>query len=264
MIHPSYRKQGMFVSLGRRLYDALEKQAGLHIVWGFPNESSLPGVTRRLGWYIVQTPPNWIGLTHPLALFFPFLLPPRPISGPEGKSVSLPKAPAGIRITPLSGFGSDVDRLWENSRPKGGLIQIRDSRYLNWRYLYQGAFGYRLFGVVEEGNFSGYIVLRMIRIFGLRVSVLMDIFPLPLSNPEITAAVLKWARRYSLLNGSAFMVGLMPRRFYPVLRKAGFMKVPNRFSPKKWILGFRDTRPFSASLQQPESWHILCGDTDIV
>ena len=266
MTHPDYRRQGMFVTLATRLYETMAKKAGIETVWGFPNVNSLPGFTRRLGWKTVNTLPNWVGFTHPLALLYCALQAPRslPTPAPDKGLLKLPKNPAGFRFTAISRFDASFDRLWEARKPRNRIIQVRDSLYLNWRYLGVEAFGYLPFGVYEQGNLAGYVVLRMERIFGLRVGVLMDLFPLPVLNPARTVEVLKWTKRFCLLNGSMFVVGLMPRPHQPIFRKAGFLKAPDRFSPRKWILGVRNSGRHNALLQHPASWHILCGDTDIV
>jgi len=257
MTHPDYLRQGMFVTLARRLYDSIQTEAGIETVWGFPNMNSLHGFTERLGWNIIDTPPNWMSFTHPLAPFLPFLLPSRPI-------LSAPKDPAKICFTAVTHFSSDFDLLWEKFKPRDRVIQVRDSRYLNWRYLGVKAFGYRPFAVHRQGGLAGYVVLRIVRLLGFRVGVLMDMFPLPLISPEKTGIVLKWIKRYCLLNGAAFVVCLIPPRHQYLLRRSGFRKVPKRLSPRTWILGCRCSEKQGPFLRKTENWHVLYGDSDIV
>ena len=266
MTHPDYRRQGMFVTLATRLYETMAKHAGIETVWGFPNENSLSGFTRRLGWHIVATLPNWLGFTHPLLSFYCATGAARslPIPVPGGRPLRLPKNPAGFNFSVITRFDPPFDRLWEAGKPRDRIIQVRDSRYLNWRYLGVEAFGYLPFGVYEQGNLTGYVVLRMQRIRGLRVGVLVDLFVLPGSNRRRTVQVLRWVKRFCFLNGALFVAGLIPPGCGRTFRKAGFFKVPEKLSPRKWVLGCREPKGRRSILQHADAWHIWCGDTDIV
>ncbi len=49
MVHPEFRRQGMFVELARRTYETASSQ-GIDIVFGFPNANSHSGFISALGW----------------------------------------------------------------------------------------------------------------------------------------------------------------------------------------------------------------------
>lgn len=54
MVHPAYRKEGLFVSQAEEVYIEAEAQ-GYSLVCGFPNKNSIPGFRKRLGWTIIDT-----------------------------------------------------------------------------------------------------------------------------------------------------------------------------------------------------------------
>ncbi|WP_282041290.1 GNAT family N-acetyltransferase [Halomonas alimentaria] len=49
MVHPEYRKYGLFVKLAEMSYDVLREKAA-DLVCGFPNSMSAPGFKKRLSW----------------------------------------------------------------------------------------------------------------------------------------------------------------------------------------------------------------------
>jgi len=54
MTHPNYRNQGLFVQLAQLTYE-LCKAEGIQLIFGFPNENSLPGFVDKLGWKVSDT-----------------------------------------------------------------------------------------------------------------------------------------------------------------------------------------------------------------
>jgi len=53
MTHPDYRFKGLFVELARRSFDLCET-LGIRLVFGFPNQNSLPGFINKLGWQMTE------------------------------------------------------------------------------------------------------------------------------------------------------------------------------------------------------------------
>jgi hypothetical protein len=49
MTHKDHAGKGLFTLLATKTYDYCKEQ-GFHCVFGFPNENSFPGFTKRLGW----------------------------------------------------------------------------------------------------------------------------------------------------------------------------------------------------------------------
>ena len=119
MVHPGYRKQGMFSDLANELYRSLDsKETGGTTVWGFPNEASLPGFTHRLGWNPVGIIPLRIMPIRPLTMFcegsarYPDRSCSRWDGSPRCSGNNRPRRPSdrGLRIWSSSGL--DCWRRW--------------------------------------------------------------------------------------------------------------------------------------------------------
>jgi hypothetical protein len=54
MTHPGYRNMGLFTELANLTY-VLCKQEGVCLVFGFPNQNSLPGFVNKLDWQITES-----------------------------------------------------------------------------------------------------------------------------------------------------------------------------------------------------------------
>jgi GNAT superfamily N-acetyltransferase len=52
MTHPDHRNKGLFVELANRTFE-LCIQVGIKLLFGFPNQNSLPGFINKLGWQTV-------------------------------------------------------------------------------------------------------------------------------------------------------------------------------------------------------------------
>jgi len=54
MTHPEYRNRGLFVELAQQTLE-LCRNEGIRIVFGFPNQNSLPGFIHKLKWQTTET-----------------------------------------------------------------------------------------------------------------------------------------------------------------------------------------------------------------
>ena len=269
MVHPEYRRKGIFVALADELYRSMKEKNGVTTVWGFPNQASLPGFTGRLGWNLLSAFPLWVRPFRPLTWFcrqVPLLK--KVFPAPEvQKESSAPSRPyvleSGLVIEPLSHFHEEFDHLWKRHHGLSPIMQIRDRPYLNWRYLGMPAFGYLPFSIKWKGNLAGFMVLRMMDLMGHSFGVLVDLFPFPLINASVTRLVTDFAAVSCRTQGAEFMTCLFSTASPEFLKDLGFRKVPNLFNPKKWYLGCR----FEGNSDIPDSvmsWFISYGDTDIV
>jgi len=53
MTHPQYRNKGLFVELAQMTFQ-LCRSMGIALVFGFPNQNSLPGFLNKLGWVMTE------------------------------------------------------------------------------------------------------------------------------------------------------------------------------------------------------------------
>jgi len=268
MIHPEYRRQGMFSALAREVYDHLETRYNINLVWGFPNDQSRPGFTGQLGWRMLPAIPLMVIPIKPLAMIFnslPLLdkmlkSPPAPIKTDTDFSSSTKIQ--GLHMVPIEHFDEAFDALWQNHSTIAPVMQVRDSLYLQWRYLSVPEFGYRPFAVLHDGRLLGYLVIRMMALKGQMFGVLVDVFPYPMGSVLVIHEIFSFARQYVKAHGGDFLTCLLPQRESGILKKAGFRRVPEIINPKTWQLGYRWAGKGSSG--NLDDWHVTYGDTDVV
>jgi len=273
MVHPAYRKQGIFVRLARDLYRWMESECHISTVWGFPNKVSLPGFTKHLGWNMLTVFPLRVIPIRPFStLKSHFQLPNRAKSPPSYnrknpafmKMDETGEKPPRLQIEPITHFGTDFDELWNRNKTLAPVMQVRDSIYLNWRYLGLPAFGYRPFAIKWQGRLIGYMVMRLMNLRGHYFGAMADLFPFPMGDDTITSYLFRFARDYCKGYGAEFLTCLLSQANSRFLKKAGFISVPARLNPKRWYFACRygdENKPIFGSIDQ---WYITYGDTDIV
>ncbi|MBC8176328.1 MAG: GNAT family N-acetyltransferase [Desulfobacteraceae bacterium] len=274
MIHPEYRKQGMFTALARKVYRLIESRHGINTVWGFPNEISLPGFTRSLNWKLLTVFPLRVIPLRPLAMFYPYLpfkkrfrqnqqgMDDSSSSEISNSGVRFPDVP-GLLVEPITRFDAEFDKLWDRNRDIAPVIQVRNTAYLNWRYFGVSEFGYRAFAIRFDGTLSGYMVIRMMGLRGHFFGVLADLFPFPVRDRSMTRRLFLFARNYCKTQGAEFMTCLISRSDPSLFKEVGLRKIPAIFNPKKWYFGCRYPQNDRAVLGSPKNWYLTYGDTDI-
>ena len=71
MTHPEHRGKGLFIDLAKKTY-ATARSEGIQFVFGFPNENSYPGFSRKLDWRFPYNMVRFIRIipTLPIGLIF--------------------------------------------------------------------------------------------------------------------------------------------------------------------------------------------------
>jgi len=267
MTHPDYRNQGMFSMLANELYHSISRQHNVETVWGFPNNQSLPGFVRRLNWKVIARYPLRIIPLKPLRMLRPYSRLIQRMS----PSSSRPPNPTisrsyiispGVEVFPIQKFSHEFDEIWNRHQPLSHLVQIRDSRYLNWRYCELPEFGYVSFAVRHHDRLAGYLVIRLLELQGHYFGALMDCFPIPIVNDDVTLRLLGFVRRFCRTNGAEFVAFLLPDTARKHLNRMGAITIPDRINPRPWYLGCRWS--MNPPAEQPDGWHITYGDADIL
>jgi hypothetical protein len=271
MTHPRYQKQGMFVTLARELYADLADRHRVTTVWGFPNDASHPGFVGKLEWFDVHVFPTMVKPLRSAPVLQRYLKSPAlsRLVGAVGDAAwrlvtPAARAPRRATIRPLDGFDERFDALWARHRGVARVVQVRDARYLRWRYLGAPGFDYHPFEVLVQGRLEGFVVLRALSLFDLPFGALVECFPFPLVDDEVTRDVLAFAQRWVAEREAAFLTALVPPRHASKLTRFGFIRVPDRVNLRRWYLGARCAPADAAVLRDVAHWHISYGDADIV
>ncbi|MCG6878682.1 MAG: GNAT family N-acetyltransferase [Deltaproteobacteria bacterium] len=275
MTHPRYRRQGLFTALAQDLYHRLETEHNISTVWGFPNQRALSGYTKRLGWRTLPSIPVMIMPLRPLAAIFHVLqwlgghskTPSNTSRNVSNHNFIKLASDDGLHMEPIHRFHGEYDELWQThffpASSKSGqscpIIQIRDSRYLQWRYLAASQFHYHPFAIRYKEKRIGYLVLRMMSLRNQSFGVLADLFPFPIAPDALMRRILSFAGKYVKDQGGDFLTCLSPPNGMQILKRSGFIRLPEIINPKTWYFGYR-----CKNRSNLNHWHITFGDTDIV
>lgn len=83
------------------------------------------------------------------------------------------RVPDGFEIHEVGRFGSDADALWARVSPGYPVALVRDSTYLNWRYV-DNPDEYWMYGLTFRGELVGLVVLTATVRRGVQVGEIMD------------------------------------------------------------------------------------------
>jgi GNAT superfamily N-acetyltransferase len=266
MTDPAMQGRGLFVRVGRHLYQRLEEQ-GFAFVAGFSNRRSHRLMTGPLG----RTP---IG---PFPWCVRPLLPGREAwrrraggtdDAPDAAAFATELELAGVRLACAQPDDDRLDALWARVAPTVTIGAVRDAGFAAWRYATRPDAGYELW-IAEraDGAAAGALVLRMLTVRGLRFGFLVDLLVDP-ADPRAGRALLRLAARRARAQGgvglSALLPGAGPMR--RALLRAGFVRVPERLHPQIIRFSVRGLGRWASrpELADPRAWLLSWADTDVV
>lgn len=253
MVHPRYRRQGIFVSL----FKEVEKQAKIiriNGILGFPNQITLHAYIKKLGWKILyeldvflKTNPRFI-TNAILSKFLDIRSPNQPIYEVTDK----------IYIKKINSF-DDFDLSCDNMKYYYTLK--RDKDYLNWRYIEPSWYSYKCYKIISEEDILGYFVLRFFKYIVFYFAVLIDIFPFPVVSWPITQKIFNTIEKICQNTGVAGLIFSNPFK-WPMSYFPMGIRVPKSLNPRPWYVGWKDlTQKVKISGNQ---LYLTFGDGDII
>ncbi len=177
-------------------------------------------------------------------------------------------------IEEASRFGGEADDLWQRSASQFPIAAVRTATTLNWRYFECPGSPYRAFSISADGKWQGYIVIRTLQKWGLKLGTVVDLFV----DPDCAQAgelLLCHAEAKFREEGVEALWGLFaaPEQYRKLLRDAGFFKIPKlkgvrRFHFVAEFVTVDHLRPDLAArdgalLRQGDQWFLSLGDTDL-
>jgi hypothetical protein len=164
----------------------------------------------------------------------------------------------------VSLFDERFDGLFKATSENSTMRQVRDSKFLNWRYRNNPRRKYStLVAIRQDGNLEGYITLRIAEIFGKSMGLIVDL--VTQKDSDAGRGLLASALDYFRINGVAFaMVVCFPgRKEYKLLKEVGFFNCPNRFRPHPLTLCLKvsdKSQIGKGILTSPSNWFFMFGD----
>ena len=136
MVHPDYRRQGIFPYLANQVYIEAARQ-GYRLVYGFPNKNSVHSFTQKLGWSDFGTMTALVGNITDLGSHRDF-------------TVCQPDCY-------VEEWLGDFTKLDSESR----IHVPRSAKYLQWRYHDCPIINYHPVAVIHNSNLVGLAILKL-------------------------------------------------------------------------------------------------------
>lgn len=176
-------------------------------------------------------------------------------------SISGMKGQKGFKIERVYSFDKGYDGFWDMVSRRRKIIGIRDSAYLNWRYVQYPKGGYAIFSSMKDGQVQGYIILRISDIdSGERAGLIVDL--LTIDNEDLIGGLLNMGIIYFLSEGVDYIkILLEDNLIYNYLIKKGFKK---RGDPLYLACELFDENLDEGFLKDRNNWFLSYGDTDLI
>lgn len=169
MTHPDYRRQGMFPAMASQVFADLPA-LGITFAIGFPNDAARPGHQKfgwkELGWITAAVRP-----LHAQAVSRRlFKNPAAATLAGIGSDLALkllfdwrrPHGLESVRTQIIERFDPTYDDLWQRVSARYPISLVRDSRYLNWRYI-DCPYSYIARSFLIDDKLVGGSVVRMVK-----------------------------------------------------------------------------------------------------
>lgn len=161
-----------------------------------------------------------------------------------------------ICIEEITSFDDSFDKLWESASAELSLAVKRDSTYLNWRFISEPYWDYKIFKAFrkDSDDTAGYIVLREGESRGLHTGVISDIFT-SVSDPDTIIALINFVVSYFKKKDDVDIIrcDLLNKYAGKALRSCGFLSIPS------------NTRLMLADIKNKgrENWFFDYSDSDL-
>ena len=252
MTHPLYRGQGMFVTLAQACME-IARERGVEVLYGFPNDQSLPGFVRKLDWDHIGEVPLWIRPLNPSR----HRRMPRAL-GPiaDGIAGLLPKGRTGNHAVASAGFGDDELQALLNRAASADDCRIdRQPERLRWRFSISADRDYRWIGMRSaDGALAAACVTGAdARGGNALVGELLGL------TVAAQAAALGAGIRQAKTAGKAFMLACTndPEKIQ-ILRRCGFF----RYRKIPFIVRNLTSRALPADIRRIDNWRVFGADLD--
>ena len=268
MTHPDYRKQGIFITLAKKVYEQSEAQ-GVKFVYGFPNDNSFPGFVKYLDFFVLEDLP---AMTRPLSMAgilkhtakvgFLSTIIGVPLQAIFNLVTHKRVKDANIRVEMASEFPKEVSALFEKIAPRFRNLIIRDYDYLSWRYDNNPSHSYDIYLGYRGNELSGYCVCGATERKNVSIGLIVDLFADP-DDDDLVASLAQKALEVMAKGGTmtASCVLTSKSPFLKTLRRMGFVFPMRRFP---FIIRPNSSPADASSVNNVSDWHITLGDGDLV
>lgn len=239
MTHADYSGRGIFSYLAEEAYQLCQRK-GFHLVYGFPNENSYYGFTRKLG---------WIGLGKVTFL--------------EKKLEKETLGQLNIKnIQRVTYFDTRINSLWEKIKQDYSIIVPRTKEFLAWRFVENPDTDYKKYIIVGDNReILGYVILKIYAKGNKVEGHIVDM--LSIDSRDIVVGLLRASYQCFTNNGVESLTCWVPGDclYNEVLQEEGFME-----SESNTYFGarvFDQDDKLLKKIGDINNWFLTMGDTDV-
>jgi GNAT superfamily N-acetyltransferase len=270
MTHPDYRKQGMFPAMAAQVFADLPDM-GYHFTIGFPNDAARPGHLKfgwkELGFINASLRPIHTAVVAKRAYK----------NAARAALVGLAgdiylrlfhdwRRPAGlgrVKSTVIERFDSRFDELWQRVGARYPIALVRDSRYLNWRYV-DCPFTYIKRAFEIDGKLVGCSIIRVLPRDGATEAHICDL--ILDADPAWLFDVAAWHALADARSGGADLLGFRmqsPDNYLQRFEKFG----ARRYQGKMILIVYDKNLPaggLGVDHTDLNNWLVSMGDSDAI
>ena len=160
-------------------------------------------------------------------------------------------------------FDERFDELFNGIDNQNMITQVRNAKFLNWRYRTNPRRKYTTFiASRDDGKIEGYVIIRMTQIFGKSCGLIVDL--LTQNDSHSARGLIATALDFFWINNVAIaMVTCLPNsREYGLFKNEGFIPCPKRFlhHPMALCLKVSADQNKTHALAEPNDWFFMFGD----
>jgi GNAT superfamily N-acetyltransferase len=265
MVHPDYRREGLFMAMGKYGARRVKRESVLFMMTFPIRPETIRGLI-KIGWEkvvplpVIVRPIRFSAILDRYLRFKPLSL---ILGGVAAGAYFLlfawrqGKKPGGIRIEEVNRLDGAFDDFLEDASRLFPAMGIRTRQYLNWRYVQHPTRRYTICRAVEKGKMRGYIVLRKVELLGFNSTAIVDL--LALDEGALHALVEKGVQ-HSRAAAADLLSFMVPKThpYYRSLKRGGFLRSPKAFT----FMIFSHAK--EKNLPRLDGWYVTWGDTDVL
>ena len=286
MVHPKFRRQGIFITMLRYLFDQKTEHISLAYADRSLRSATVRGVVKyALMQHIADIPvslsyPRPLSAIQALWVFYGKATPSNlvrylgyiahvifiTVVGRLGGIISrlwdartLPIGEKRVEVSEMEAlvFGEEFNSLWQEVKDSYPIAVIRNSEYLNWRYGSHPTNIYHGFRAVQGGAFRGYAVLLYTIRGTLKTAWVVDVFA---SDPEVEAELVKCCMRRAEQDQAHVFTLFRTKRNKGFSRSLGLMSGWPIRNPL--LVRNLSTEISEDFLNDPSNWYLTIADIE--
>lgn len=186
LMHSDVRGGSTFLRV-LRAYEKAAAEAGMAFMFGFPPAGKLLTYLKKQKFREIAAPTRMVlGLDGAVAVRKGLrseaaarLTGPLLTAALRRRAAGKARPRPGFEVEAVAECGPEFDELWERARGGAGVTSVRSAEYLNWRFVKNPQYPFRLFAARSGGKLQGFVVLRVAEEEEARVGLVIDLFAAP-------------------------------------------------------------------------------------